>query len=105
LVTVKLAPVAVVPLWLVSPEYVAVTGYVPGASVVDVAQLEGGSVATQSVDPPDAKVTVPAIPAGSPETETVSAVPYGMLAGAADSVIEVLALVTVKLAPVAVAVV
>ena len=32
----------------------------------------------------------------------MSAVPYGMLAGAADSVIDVFALVTVKLAPVAV---
>jgi hypothetical protein len=73
-------------------------------SVVDVAQLIAGRVATHSVDAPDVKVTVPVAPAGSPETETVSAVPYGMLAGAAASLIEVGALVTVKLAPVAVAV-
>ena len=79
------------------------TGYSPGVSVAGVAQLTAGSVATQSVEPPDLKVTVPVAPAGRPDTETVSLVPKGMLAGAAVSVIEVLALVTVKLAPVAVA--
>jgi hypothetical protein len=68
-----------------------------------VAQLRAGRVATQSVEPPDVKVTVPVAPAGSPVTETLSLVPNGMLAGAALSVIEVLALVMVKLAPVAVA--
>ena len=47
-------------------------------------------------------VTVPVAPAGSPETERESAVPNGTLDGAADSVIVVLASVTVKLAPVAV---
>ncbi len=57
-----------------------------------------GSVATQSVDPPDLYVTVPVAPAGKPDTESVSLVPNGMLAGAADSVIDVLASVTVKLA-------
>ena len=41
-------------------------------------------------------------PPGSPDTESVSLVPYGMLAGAADSVIDVLAIVTVKLALLAV---
>jgi hypothetical protein len=74
-----------------------------GVSVVDVAQLSAGNVATQSVVAPDVNVTVPVAPAGRPATDTVSAVPYGMTAGAADSFIEVLALVTVKLAPVAVA--
>jgi hypothetical protein len=88
---------------LALPEYVAVTGYVAGVSVVDVAQLTAGNVATQSVDAPDVNVTVPVAPAGRPETDTVSAVPYGMLAGAAASFIDVGALVTVKLAPVAVA--
>ena len=48
------------------------------------------------------KVTVPDAPAGSPAVDSVSAVPYGMLAGAADSVMDVLALVTVKVAPIAV---
>lgn len=75
------------------------TGYVPGASDVDVEQLAAGSVATQSVDPPDVKVTVPVAPPGSPDTERVSAVPNGTLDGAADSVIVVLAKVTLKLAP------
>ena len=72
-------------------------------SVAGVAQLVAGNAATQSVDPLDANVTVPAAPAGRPADDTVSAVPYGMLAGAADSVMEVPAFVTVKLAPVAVA--
>ena len=73
-----------------------------GASVDDVSQLVAGSVATQSVDPPDVKVTVPVAFAGRPVTDSVSAVPYAMLAGAADSVKVGSALVTVKLAPVAV---
>jgi hypothetical protein len=99
LVTVKLAPVAVAPAKLASPEYVAVTGYTPGTRVLDVAQLVAGRVAVQSVDPPEVKVTVPVAPFVKPETESVSLVPYGMLAGAADSVIAMLARVTVKLAP------
>lgn len=74
-------------------------------SVVRVAQLNAGNVATQSVDPPVVNVTVPVAPTGKPATDTVSAVPYGMLAGAADSLMDVGALVIVKLAPVAVAVV
>ena len=77
----------------------------PGVSAVEVAQLNAGSVATHRVDPPDVKVTPPVAPPGSPATDSVSAVPYGMLAGAADSIIDVAALVTVKLAPIAVAVV
>ena len=72
---------------------------VPGASDVDVEQLAAGSVATQSVDPPEVKVTVPVAPAGSPDTERESAVPNGTLDGAADSVMVVLANVTLKLAP------
>jgi hypothetical protein len=79
-----------------------VTGYVPGASDVDVGQLAAGSVATQSVLPPDVNVTVPVALAGSPDTDSESAVPNGTLDGAADSVIVVLASVTLKLAPVAV---
>jgi hypothetical protein len=76
---------------------------VPGASVADVWQLIAGSVAVHSGEPPELKVTVPVASPGRPATETVSCVPYGMLAGAAASVIDVAALVTVKLAPVAVA--
>ena len=38
-------------------------------------------------------------PTGNPDTESVSLVPYWTLAGAADSVIDGPALVTVKLAP------
>jgi hypothetical protein len=74
-----------------------------GLSVVGVAQLVAGNVVVHSVVPPDLKVTVPVAPAGRPATESVSAVPYGMVAGDADSVIDVGALVTVKLAPVATA--
>lgn len=77
----------------------------PGVSVVDVAQLVAGSVATHSVVPPNLNVIVPVAFTGSPDVESVSAVPYGMVAGAADSVIDVVALVTVKLAPVATALV
>ncbi len=77
----------------------------PGVSVVDVAQLVAGNVATQSVAPPDLNVIVPLAFTGRPEVESVSAVPYGMVAGAANSVIDVVALVTVKIAPVATALV
>jgi hypothetical protein len=90
---------------LALPEYVAVTGYNAGVSVVAVAQLIAGNVAVQSVDAPDVNVTVPVAPTGRPATDTVSAVPNGMIEGDADSVIDVPAFVTVKLAPVAVAVV
>ena len=78
-----------------SPEYVAVTGYVPMASDVEVRQLTTGNVATHSVVPPDAKVTVPVAPVGSPDSESVSAVPKPTLAGEADSVKVTLALVIV----------
>jgi hypothetical protein len=57
---------------LPSPEYVAVTGYVAAPSVVAVWQLVAGMIATQSVAPPDAKVTVPVAPAGRPESDSVS---------------------------------
>jgi len=48
LVMVKLAPVAIAPVLLTSPEYPAVTAYVPGTRVVAVWQLTAGSVAVQS---------------------------------------------------------
>jgi hypothetical protein len=48
------------------------------------------------------KVSVPVAPPDNPETERVSCAPKVMLAGDALSVIDVDALVTVKLAPVAV---
>jgi len=67
-----------------------------------VAQLVAGSNAVQRVDPPELNVTVPVAPTGTPDTESVSLVPYGTLAGAADSVMVVLATVIVKLAPAAV---
>jgi hypothetical protein len=67
-----------------------------------VSQLVAGSVVTQSVDPPEVKVTVPVALPGRPVTDSVSAVPYGTVDGAADSLNVALALVTVKLAPVAV---
>ena len=75
----------------------------PGASVEAVWQLIAGKVAVQSEEPPEEKVTVPVASTGSPATDRVSCDPYGMDAGDADSVIAVSALVTVKLAPVAVA--
>jgi hypothetical protein len=75
---------------------------VPGTSDVEVEQPVDGSAATQRVDPPEVNVTVPVAPPGSPDTDSVSLVPYGTLAGAADSVIAVLESVTVKAAPVAV---
>jgi hypothetical protein len=101
-VTTNVAPVATEPLLFASPEYVAVTGYVPGISVGDVAQLAAGSKATQSVAPPDVNVTVPVALPESPETESVSWAPNAMLDGDAESVIDVGAGVIVKCAPVAV---
>ena len=68
----------------------------------EVWQLIAGSAATQSVVPPEVKVTDPVASPGRPAAETVSAVPYGTEDGAADSVNGGSALVTVKLAPVAV---
>ena len=85
-----------------SPEYVAVTGYAPGVSVVDVWQLSAGRSAVHSVDPPEVKVTLPVASPGRPASDSVSAVPNGTLAGAADSVKDGSALVTMKPAPVAV---
>ena len=75
----------------------------PGTSVVDVWQLIADNAAMQSTEPPDLKVTVPVASPGRPATDSVSFAPYAMVAGAADSVIAVSALVTVKLAPIAVA--
>jgi hypothetical protein len=100
--TVKLAPVAVPPSWLPSPEYVAVTAYPPGNSVADAAQLTAGKVLVQSVVLPDVNVTAPVASAGRPDTESVSAVPYGTVAGAADSLKEVDARRTMNAAPTAV---
>ena len=69
----------------------------------DVWQLIVGSSATQSVGRPTLeKVTVPVASPGSPAAERVSAVPYGTVDGAADSLNGGSALMTVKLAPVAV---
>jgi hypothetical protein len=100
-VTVKLEPVAPPAVWLLSPEYAAVTAYVPGASVADVWQLDDASVAMQSVTPLDVNVTVPVAPSGIPDTDSVSVLPNATPAGAADSLNDVAALTTVKLAPVA----
>jgi hypothetical protein len=75
LATVKLAPVASPALWLLSPEYAAMTGNVPGKSVADVAQLVAGRVTVHNVVLPDVNVTVPLALPGSPDTETVTAVP------------------------------
>ncbi len=77
------------------------TVYVPGARLVEVWQLVTGKVAVQSVAPPDVNVTVPDAVPGSPATDSVSCVPYAIDAGAADLVIDVSALLTAKLAPVA----
>ena len=74
----------------------------PGASVADVWQLIAGRSALHSGDPPEEKVTVPVASPGRPATESVSCAPYATLDGAADSVKVGFALVTVKLAPVAV---
>jgi len=73
-----------------------VTGYDPAASVDAVWQLVAGMSATQSVAPPDAKVTVPVAPAGSPESDSVSCEPYTMDDGAAASVKVGVALVIVS---------
>jgi hypothetical protein len=73
-VTVKLA-VADELVRLPSPEYVAVTGYEPGANEVPVAHEVAGSVTLQSVVPPEVKVTVPVALPWSPATDSVSAVP------------------------------
>lgn len=81
---------------MASPEYVAVTGYVPAARVLAVWQFVAGSVVTHNVDPPEAKVTVPVAPAGRPEAESVSCAPKTIVAGAADSVKDGVALVIVS---------
>ena len=65
-------------------------------------QLVADRDATHSVVLPEVNVTVPVAPAGNPSAETVSVDPYTMLAGAADSLSVTVALVTAKLAPVAV---
>jgi hypothetical protein len=71
---------------LPSPEYVAVTGYVPAPSDVAVWQLVAGIVATHSVEPPELNVTVPVAPAVRPESDSVSCEPYTIDDGAAASV-------------------
>jgi hypothetical protein len=81
---------------LPSPEYVAVTGYVPAPSDVAVWQLVAGIVATQSVEPPELKVTVPVAPTGSPESDSVSCEPKTIDDGAAASVNVGVALVMVS---------
>ena len=60
------------------------TGYEPGASVVDVRQLSAGRVATQRIAPPEVKVTVPVASPARPVTDNVSCEPNTMLAGEAD---------------------
>ena len=50
----------------------------------------------QSVEPPEAKITVPVATPGSPATESVSCAPYTIVAGAAASVNEGVALVIVS---------
>ena len=73
----------------------------PGGRVVAVWQLVVGNVAVHSVEPPEVKVTVPVASSGSPVIERVSCMPNAIVDGAANSVIDVSASVTVKLAPVA----
>jgi hypothetical protein len=73
--------------------------YTPGTSVVAVWQLFAARVAVQRADPPDVKVTVPVAPIGNPVTDSVSCDPKPIDGGEADSVIDVSALVTTKLAP------
>jgi hypothetical protein len=65
------------------------------ASDVEVRQFVTARVATQSVEPPAANVTVPVASAGNPVAESVSALPNPTLAGAADSVNVTLAFVMV----------
>jgi hypothetical protein len=50
---------------------------------------------------PEVKVTVPVAPAGRPETERVSGVPYETTDGDADSLKDAVAWTTVNAAPVA----
>lgn len=72
------------------------TGYRPPPSVVAVRQLVAGSVAMQSVEPPDVKVTVPVAAPGRPETARVSCEPYTIEPGVADSVNDGVALMIVS---------
>lgn len=70
-------------------------GYPPAGSVSDVVHVVTGRAAVQSVLP-EVKVTVPTAPAWRPVAESVEAVPYGTLAGAAAATNEVPARVTVS---------
>ena len=81
---------------MLSPEYAAVTGYVPAASVDAVWQLVDDSDAMHSVNPPEEKVTVPVAPTGRPATDSVSRAPKTIDAGAAASVSDGVALVIVS---------
>ncbi len=56
----------------------------------------------QRLTPPEVKVTSPVASRGNPVTDSVSCDPYPIDGGDADSVIAVVARVTVKLAPLAV---
>jgi hypothetical protein len=81
--------VAVDPALRPPPEYVAVIGYVPPGSPVDVVQLVVGSVTAHSVEPPDAKVTVPVAPPGRPDSASIELDPYGTVDGVALAVNDV----------------
>jgi hypothetical protein len=72
-----------------SPAYVAVMGYVPPASVADVVHLVDGWGATQSVEPPDANVTVPVEAFGRPLSDSIEVLPKGTLDGVALAVNDV----------------
>lgn len=86
--TVRLV-VAVEPPKRPPPEYAAVIGYVPPARPDDVVQLVVGRIAEHSVEPPDAKVTVPVAAPGRPLSASVEVDPYGTVDGAALAVNEV----------------
>jgi hypothetical protein len=87
---------AVEPTKFVSPEYVAVIGYVATARVVKVEQSVAGSIAVQSVFPPDVKATVPVAVPAKPVSASVDAVPNATLDGVALAANEGVACVTVS---------
>jgi hypothetical protein len=69
------------------PEYVAVTGYPPAGRLTEVWHDVAGSVTVHRVVVPEVNVTVPVAPAGRPEADRVTALPYVVDDGFALTVI------------------
>ena len=84
---------------MVSPAYVAVTEYVPGASAADAVHNAEplDAVAEHKVEPPAANVTVPVAAPGRPPANRLTPCPKLVVLGMAEAMKDVAALATVKL--------